>query len=51
MTLKNDKKQIVSWHLGVEVLQLDRHEVNRYEKPIFNVTDDDSRLERSHSKT
>ncbi|MED1624534.1 DUF3967 domain-containing protein [Bacillus pseudomycoides] len=36
MTLENATKQIVSWHQGVEVLPLDRHEVERYEEPDFN---------------
>jgi len=36
MTLENATKQIVSWHQGVEVLPLDRHEVKRYEEPDFN---------------
>ncbi|CAI8707783.1 Phosphohydrolase [Bacillus pseudomycoides] len=31
MTLENATKQIVSWHQGVEVLPLDRHEVEHYE--------------------
>ncbi|OSX89299.1 hypothetical protein BTJ45_04969 [Bacillus mycoides] len=30
MTLENATKQIVSWHQGVEVLPLERHEVERY---------------------
>ncbi|NWK72571.1 DUF3967 domain-containing protein [Bacillus paramycoides] len=38
MTLENATKQIVSWHQGVEVLPLDRHEVERYEEPNFNAT-------------
>lgn len=38
MTLENATKQIVSWHQGVEVLPLDRHEVERYEEPDFNAT-------------
>ena len=41
MTLENATKQIVLWHQGVEVLPLDRHEVERYEEPDFNATDDD----------
>ncbi len=36
MTLENATKQIVLWHQGVEVLPLDRHEVERYEEPDFN---------------
>ncbi|MGE6367453.1 DUF3967 domain-containing protein [Bacillus paramycoides] len=38
ITLENATKQIVSWHQGVEVLPLDRHEVERYEEPDFNAT-------------
>ncbi|MEB8740790.1 DUF3967 domain-containing protein [Bacillus cereus] len=38
MTLENATKQIVSWHQGVEVLPLERHEVERYEEPDFNAT-------------
>ncbi|PEQ53105.1 DNA-binding protein [Bacillus thuringiensis] len=38
MTLENAIKQIVSWHQGVEVLPLDRYEVERYEEPDFNAT-------------
>ncbi|MGG3528719.1 DUF3967 domain-containing protein [Bacillus pseudomycoides] len=38
MTLENATKQIVLWHQGVEVLPLDRHEVERYEEPDFNAT-------------
>lgn len=38
MTLENATKQIVSWHQGVEVLLLERHEVERYEEPDFNAT-------------
>ncbi|WJE84215.1 DUF3967 domain-containing protein [Bacillus sp. DX3.1] len=38
MRLENATKQIVSWHQGVEVLPLDRHEVERYEEPDFNAT-------------
>ncbi|PFO55105.1 DNA-binding protein [Bacillus cereus] len=36
MTLENATKQIVSWHQGVEVLPLERHDVERYEEPNFN---------------
>ncbi|OUA54558.1 DUF3967 domain-containing protein [Bacillus thuringiensis] len=36
MTLENATKQIVSWHQGVEVLPLERHEVERYEESDFN---------------
>ncbi|PES79342.1 DNA-binding protein [Bacillus cereus] len=38
MTLENATKQIVSWHQGVEVLPLERHEAERYEEPDFNAT-------------
>ncbi len=38
VTLDNAAKQIVSWHQGVEVLPLDRHEIERYEEPDFNAT-------------
>ncbi|MES5922210.1 DUF3967 domain-containing protein [Bacillus cereus group sp. RP37] len=38
MTLENATKQIVSWHQGVEVLPLERHEIERYEEPNFNAT-------------
>ncbi|MDF9547770.1 DUF3967 domain-containing protein [Bacillus cereus] len=38
MTLENATKQIVSWHQGVEVLPLERHDVERYEEPNFNAT-------------
>ncbi|MEC3196452.1 DUF3967 domain-containing protein [Bacillus cereus] len=38
MTLENATKQIVSWHQGIEVLPLERHEVERYEEPNFNAT-------------
>lgn len=38
MTLENATKQIVSWNQGVEVLPLDRYEVERYEEPNFNAT-------------
>ncbi|PEL48030.1 DNA-binding protein [Bacillus toyonensis] len=38
MTLENATKQIVSWNQGVEVLPLDRHEIERYEEPDFNAT-------------
>lgn len=51
MTLENATKQIVSWHQGVEVLPLKRHEVERYEEPDFNATDNDSRSKRSYRKT
>ncbi|MEK4815183.1 MULTISPECIES: DUF3967 domain-containing protein [Bacillus] len=38
MTLENATKQIVSWHQGVEVLPLERHEIERYEELDFNAT-------------
>lgn len=38
ITLENATKQIVSWHQGVEVLPLERHEIERYEEPNFNAT-------------
>lgn len=38
MTLENATKQIVSWNQGVEVLPLERHEIDRYEEPEFNAT-------------
>ncbi|EOO96300.1 DUF3967 domain-containing protein [Bacillus cereus] len=38
MTLENATTQIVSWHQGVEVLPLERHEIERYEEPDFNAT-------------
>ncbi|MEC0077475.1 DUF3967 domain-containing protein [Bacillus anthracis] len=38
MTLENATKQIVSWYQGVEVLPLERYEVERYEEPDFNAT-------------
>ena len=38
MTLENATKQIVSWHQGVEVLPLERHDIERYEEPNFNAT-------------
>lgn len=38
MTLENATKQIVSWYKGIEVLPLDRHEIERYEEPDFNAT-------------
>ncbi|ARC27695.1 MULTISPECIES: DUF3967 domain-containing protein [Bacillus cereus group] len=38
MTLENATKQIVSWHQGVEILPLERHEIERYEEPDFNAT-------------
>ncbi|MCU4842329.1 DUF3967 domain-containing protein [Bacillus cereus] len=38
MTLENATKQIVSWHQGVEVLPLERHEIERYEEPDFSAT-------------
>ncbi|HDR7690278.1 TPA: DUF3967 domain-containing protein [Bacillus toyonensis] len=38
MTLENATKQIVSWHQGIEVLTLERDEIERYEEPDFNAT-------------
>ncbi|PFZ61825.1 DNA-binding protein [Bacillus wiedmannii] len=38
MTLENATKQIVSWHQGVEVLTLERHDIERYEESDFNAT-------------
>ncbi|PHD61136.1 DNA-binding protein [Bacillus toyonensis] len=38
MTLENATKQIVSWNQGIEVLPLERHEIERYEEPDFNAT-------------
>ncbi|MFK4014707.1 DUF3967 domain-containing protein [Bacillus cereus] len=38
MTLENSTKQIVSWYQGIEVLPLERHEVERYEELDFNAT-------------
>ncbi|MEH7787598.1 DUF3967 domain-containing protein [Bacillus thuringiensis] len=38
MTLENATKQIVSWHQGIEVLPLERHEIERYEELDFNAT-------------
>lgn len=38
MTLENAAKQIVAWHQGIEVLPLERHEIERYEEPDFNAT-------------
>ncbi|MDA2434988.1 DUF3967 domain-containing protein [Bacillus cereus] len=38
MTLENATKQIVSWTQGVEVLPLERPEIERYEEPDFNAT-------------
>ncbi|WP_244159072.1 DUF3967 domain-containing protein [Bacillus proteolyticus] len=38
MILENATKQIVSWHQGVEVLPLERHEIERYEESDFNAT-------------
>ncbi|MBE5109143.1 DUF3967 domain-containing protein [Bacillus thuringiensis] len=45
MTLENATKQIVSWHQGVEVLPLERHEVERYEEQDFNATTLQTRLQ------
>ncbi|MFB6589835.1 DUF3967 domain-containing protein [Bacillus thuringiensis] len=38
ITLENATKQIVSWYQGVEILPLERHEVERYEESNFNAT-------------
>lgn len=38
MTLENATKQIISWHQGIEVLPLERYEVERYEQSDFNAT-------------
>ncbi|PGU10607.1 DNA-binding protein, partial [Bacillus thuringiensis] len=38
MTLENATKQIVSWNQGIEVLPLERYEIERYEEPDFNAT-------------
>ncbi|HDR7356059.1 TPA: DUF3967 domain-containing protein [Bacillus wiedmannii] len=38
MTLENAIKQIVSWYQGIEVLPLERYEVERYEEPDLNAT-------------
>ncbi|MED0963276.1 DUF3967 domain-containing protein [Bacillus paramycoides] len=38
MTLENATKQVVAWHQGVEVMPLERHEIERYEEPDFNAT-------------
>ncbi|HFF3743016.1 DUF3967 domain-containing protein [Bacillus cereus] len=38
ITLENATKQIVSWHQGIEVLSIERHEVERYEEHNFNAT-------------
>ncbi|MCP1322066.1 DUF3967 domain-containing protein [Bacillus sp. S0628] len=38
MTLENATKQIVSWHQGVEIIPLERHDVERYEETDFNAT-------------
>ncbi|QIW22288.1 DUF3967 domain-containing protein [Bacillus thuringiensis] len=38
MTLENATKQIVSWYQGVEVLPLEKHEIERYEELDFNAT-------------
>ncbi|WP_242228696.1 DUF3967 domain-containing protein [Bacillus cereus group sp. BfR-BA-01323] len=36
MTLENATKQVVAWYQGVEVLPLERHEIERYEDADFN---------------
>ncbi|WP_242228720.1 DUF3967 domain-containing protein [Bacillus cereus group sp. BfR-BA-01323] len=38
MTLENATKQVVAWYQGVEVLPLERHEIERYEDADFNAT-------------
>lgn len=38
MTLENATKRVVAWYQGVEVLPLERHEVERYEDADFNAT-------------
>ncbi|WP_144641129.1 DUF3967 domain-containing protein [Bacillus cereus] len=38
ITLENATKQIVSWHQGIEVLPIERHQVERYEEHNFNAT-------------
>ncbi|WP_144509060.1 DUF3967 domain-containing protein [Bacillus mycoides] len=38
MTLENATKQIVSWHQGVEILPIERYEIEHYEEPDFNDT-------------
>jgi DNA-binding transcriptional MerR regulator len=38
MTLENATKQILSWHQGIEVLPLERQEIERYEEPNFSAT-------------
>lgn len=38
MTLENATKQVVAWYQGVEVLPLERHEIERYEDTDFNAT-------------
>ena len=48
MTLENATKQIVSWHQGVEVLPLERHEIERYEEPDFNATTLQKMLQDQH---
>ncbi|EDX54238.1 putative DNA-binding protein (plasmid) [Bacillus cereus W] len=48
MTLENATKQIVSWNQGVEVLPLERHEIERYEEPDFNATTLQKMLQDQH---
>ncbi|HEF5239028.1 TPA: DUF3967 domain-containing protein [Bacillus cereus] len=48
MTLENATKQIVSWNQGVEVLPLERHEIERYEEPDFNATPLQKMLQDQH---
>lgn len=38
MTLENATKRVVAWYQGVEVLPLERHEIERYEDDDFNAT-------------
>lgn len=38
MTLENATKQILSWHQGIEVLPLERQEIERYEELNFSAT-------------
>ncbi|PFI73613.1 DUF3967 domain-containing protein [Bacillus cereus] len=48
MTLENATKQIVSWNQGVEVLPLERHEIERYKEPNFNATTLQKMLQDQH---
>lgn len=38
MTLENATKRVVAWYKGIEVLPLERHEIERYEDDDFNAT-------------